>query len=162
MATLNQRLDQMGPRYRAVYGKLYRVLAILEDASRSEPPYLEPSRLESIRGMVAQTAAELGGSSERIKERRENDRTPTEAVSETECQQAFREAMNNLFRDEMSRRGDLGDATVEFVSFLTRLIAYRFAMIPGADEILINTLRAAFKVAKSARELDQALNQRKP
>jgi hypothetical protein len=38
--TFNQRLDQMGPRYRAVCGLLTRAFAIIEDAAGSDPQYV--------------------------------------------------------------------------------------------------------------------------
>jgi hypothetical protein len=57
--TLNQRLDQMGPHYRAVSGLLFRALAILEDAAGSNPPYMSPDRLELVHKCVAEAAAEL-------------------------------------------------------------------------------------------------------
>jgi hypothetical protein len=57
--TFNQRLDQMGPRYRAVCGQLTRVFAIIEDAASSDPPEMSPARLQAILEMVNQAATEL-------------------------------------------------------------------------------------------------------
>jgi hypothetical protein len=65
--TLNQRLDQMGPRYRAVCGRLSRALAIIEDAAGSDPPHMSPTRLEAVIGMVAETATELAEAQKELK-----------------------------------------------------------------------------------------------
>lgn len=54
-----ERLDQMGSRYRPVWGSLHRVLAIIEDAASSDPPYMSPTRLEALLGMVTESAANL-------------------------------------------------------------------------------------------------------
>ena len=57
--TLNQRLDQIGPRYRAICGGLARALAIIEDAAGSDPPEMSPARLQAVLEMVTEAAAEL-------------------------------------------------------------------------------------------------------
>jgi hypothetical protein len=57
--TLNQRLDQMGPHYRAASGLLSRALAIIEDAEGSNPPYMSPDRLELVHKCVVEAAAKL-------------------------------------------------------------------------------------------------------
>lgn len=57
--TLNQRLDQMGPRYRAIAGRLHRALAIIEDAASSDPPEMSPARFELVFESVTQAAADL-------------------------------------------------------------------------------------------------------
>ena len=57
--TFNQRLDQMGPHYRAASGNLSRALAIIEDAASSNPPYMSSDRLELVHKCVVEAAAEL-------------------------------------------------------------------------------------------------------
>jgi hypothetical protein len=57
--TFNQRLDQMGPRYRAVCGLLTRALAIIEDAASSDPPDMSHTRLQAVLEMVNEAATKL-------------------------------------------------------------------------------------------------------
>jgi hypothetical protein len=57
--TINQRLDQIGPQYREVRGRLHRALAIIEDAAVSTPPHMSPERLQLILGLITESAAEL-------------------------------------------------------------------------------------------------------
>lgn len=57
--TFNQRLDQMGPRYRAVCGRLNRAFAIIEDAASSDPPDMSPARLQAVLEMINEAATEL-------------------------------------------------------------------------------------------------------
>jgi hypothetical protein len=57
--TFNQRLDQMGSRYRAVCGLLTRAFAIIEDAASSDPPHISAARLQAVLKMVNEAAAEL-------------------------------------------------------------------------------------------------------
>jgi hypothetical protein len=57
--TMNQRLDHMGPRYRAIAGLLHRALAIIEDAAISDPPSMSLTRLELVLEQVTAAAAEL-------------------------------------------------------------------------------------------------------
>jgi hypothetical protein len=64
--TFNQRLDQMGPRYRAVCGLLTRALAIIEDAAGSDPPDMSP-RLQAVLEMVNEAAAELAEARKEVK-----------------------------------------------------------------------------------------------
>jgi hypothetical protein len=65
--TLNQRLDQMGPRYRAVSGSLYRALAIIENAAASDPPSMSPTQLELVLRLVTESAAELAATRKELK-----------------------------------------------------------------------------------------------
>jgi hypothetical protein len=57
--TFNQRLDHMGPRYRAVCGTITRALAIIEAAAMSDPPDMPPARLQVVLALVNEAAAEL-------------------------------------------------------------------------------------------------------
>jgi len=55
--TLNQRLDEMGPRYRAIFGRLTRVLAMIEYAASQKPPRMTPKQFEvAIDELVSSTA----------------------------------------------------------------------------------------------------------
>ncbi len=65
--TFNQRLDQMGPRYRAVCGRLTRAFAIIEDAAGSDPPDMSPTRLQSVLEMVNEAATELAEARKEVK-----------------------------------------------------------------------------------------------
>jgi hypothetical protein len=49
----------MGPQYRAICGRLYRALAIIEDAAGSNPPNISLSRLEIVIRMIIETGADL-------------------------------------------------------------------------------------------------------
>ena len=57
--TLNQRLDQMGPQYRAICGGLHRAVTIIEDAAGSNPPSMSASRLETVIRIIINLAADL-------------------------------------------------------------------------------------------------------
>src|SRR5262245_12831151 len=57
--TFNERLDQMGPQYRAVCGRLTRALAIIEAAASSNPPNMSPTQLEFVVRLVAESGADL-------------------------------------------------------------------------------------------------------
>jgi hypothetical protein len=57
--TLNQRLDQMGPHYRAICGRLHRAVAMIEHAAGSNPPNMSLARLEAVIRMIVETGADL-------------------------------------------------------------------------------------------------------
>jgi hypothetical protein len=56
---LNERLDQMGPQYRAICGRLRRALAMIEDAAGSNPPDMSLARLEAVIRIIIETGADL-------------------------------------------------------------------------------------------------------
>ncbi len=58
-ASLNQRLDKMGPRYRAIFGRLTRALAIIESAASTKPPRMTPKQFELAIDCLASSTAEL-------------------------------------------------------------------------------------------------------
>jgi hypothetical protein len=60
--TLNQRLDQMGPHYRAVCGQLHRVLAITEAHASTDPPHMEHNTLELVIRLLSEVNTELQSS----------------------------------------------------------------------------------------------------
>ena len=57
--TLNERLDQMGPQYRAICVRLNRALVMIEDAARSVPPNMSLTRLEAVIRIIIETGADL-------------------------------------------------------------------------------------------------------
>ncbi len=57
--TLNQRLDKMGPSYRAIFGRLTRALAIIESAASTKPPRMTPNQFEVAIDCLAASTAEL-------------------------------------------------------------------------------------------------------
>jgi hypothetical protein len=57
--TLNQRLDEMGPRYRAIFGRLTRALAMIEYAASEKPPRMTPAQFETAIELLESSAAEL-------------------------------------------------------------------------------------------------------
>ena len=55
--SLNQRLDEMGPRYRAIFGRLTRVLAMIEHAASKKPQCVTSAQFEvAIDSLVSSTA----------------------------------------------------------------------------------------------------------
>jgi hypothetical protein len=58
-APLNQRLDEMGPRYRAIFGALTRVLAVIENAASKKPPRMTTAQFEMTIELLESSAAEL-------------------------------------------------------------------------------------------------------
>jgi hypothetical protein len=58
-APLNQRLDEMGPRYRAIFGGLTRVLAVIENAASKNPPHMTPAQFEMTIELLESSTAEL-------------------------------------------------------------------------------------------------------
>jgi hypothetical protein len=57
--TLNERLDQLGPQYRAICGRLHRALLMIEAAARSDPPDMSLTRLEAVIKIIIETGADL-------------------------------------------------------------------------------------------------------
>ncbi len=57
--TLNQRLDQMGPQYREICGRLHRVVAVIEHAASSDPPVMSPANLDWVLEVIPAVAALL-------------------------------------------------------------------------------------------------------
>jgi hypothetical protein len=57
--TLNERLDQMGPQYRAICGRLHRALTMIENAAGSDPPNMSLTRLEAVIKLIIETGADL-------------------------------------------------------------------------------------------------------
>jgi hypothetical protein len=45
-ATLNQRLDEMGASYRTIFGRLTRVLDMIEYAASQKPPRMTPEQFK--------------------------------------------------------------------------------------------------------------------
>lgn len=58
-ASLNQRLDEMGPYYRAIFGRLTQVLAIVENAASKNPPRMTPAQFETTIENLESSAAWL-------------------------------------------------------------------------------------------------------
>jgi hypothetical protein len=56
---LNQRLDEMEPRYRAIFGRLTRVLAMIEHAASTKPPRMTPTQFEVAIDLLVSSTAEL-------------------------------------------------------------------------------------------------------
>jgi hypothetical protein len=56
---LNQRLDEMGPHYRAIFGRLTRVLAIVEAAASQNPPRMTTGQFETAIENLESSAAWL-------------------------------------------------------------------------------------------------------
>ena len=56
---LNQRLDEMGPHYRAIFGRLTRVLAIIENASSKKPPGMTSGQFNTVIENLESSAAWL-------------------------------------------------------------------------------------------------------
>jgi hypothetical protein len=57
--SLNQRLDEMGPGYRAIFGRLTRVLAMIEHAASTKPPRMTPKQFEAAIDLLESSTAEL-------------------------------------------------------------------------------------------------------
>ncbi len=57
--TLNQRLDQMGPQYREICGRLHRVVDVIEHAASSDPPVMSPANLDFVLERITAVAALL-------------------------------------------------------------------------------------------------------
>ncbi len=57
--TLNERLDQIGPQYRAICEHLHRALTTIEDAADFNPPSMSLHRLETVMSYVIQAARDL-------------------------------------------------------------------------------------------------------
>jgi hypothetical protein len=57
--SLNRRLDEMGPRYRAIFGKLTRVLAMIENAASKKPPNMTSRQFETAIDHLESSTAEL-------------------------------------------------------------------------------------------------------
>ena len=56
---LNQRLDEMGPRYRAIFGRLTCVLAIIDHAASNKPYCMTPLQFEGAIDNLVSSTAEL-------------------------------------------------------------------------------------------------------
>ena len=57
--TLNERLDEMGPRYRGIFGRLTRVLAVIENAASKKPPRMTSAQFEMTIELLESSATEL-------------------------------------------------------------------------------------------------------
>jgi hypothetical protein len=77
--TLNQRLDDMGPSYRTIFGRLTHVLAMIEYAASQKPPRMTPAQIETaIDDLESSTALLKEAAKESDKSMKSNNETNNE------------------------------------------------------------------------------------